>query len=102
MFELYQVAVRVVARVSTDCPGFVRLELIDAEGVTHSFVEKDPVVGLQGNIFDEFFPVAARIRCSVIRRMGDVAEIDTMVPDGIESIAGTSSFRVSSAQLHAA
>lgn len=74
-------------------PGWCKAILTDANGVDHAFVDKLPVFGL-GEAEVRSFPIEKVIAVEVVRDLGDVVEIDTSVPQGLEAEDGKSRFLV--------
>lgn len=65
-------------------PGWCKAILTDANGVDHAFVDKLPVFGL-GEAEVRSLPIEKVIAVEVVRDLGDVVEIDTSVPHGLET-----------------
>ena len=74
-------------------PGWCKAILTDANGVDHAFVDKLPVFGL-GEAEVRSLPIEKVIAVEVVRDLGDVVEIDTSVPHGLETEDGNSRFVV--------
>ena len=74
-------------------PGWCKAILTDANGVEHTFVDKLPVFGLEEEEVGSR-PVEKFIAVEVLRDLGDVVEIDTSVPHGLETEDGNSRFVV--------
>ena len=74
-------------------PGWCKAILTDANGVEHTFVDKLPVFGLEEEEVRSL-PVEKLIAVEVIRDLGDVVEIDTSVPYGLETEDGKNRFVV--------
>ncbi len=74
-------------------PGWCKAILMDANGVRHAFVDKLPVFGLE-EAEVRSLPVEKVIAVEVVRDLGDVVEIDTSVPNGLETEDGNSRFVV--------
>ena len=70
-------------------PGWCKAILTDANGQAHTFVDKLPVFGLEEEEVGSL-PVEKLIAVEVIRDLGDVVEIDTSVPNGLEAEDGNS------------
>lgn len=93
-----------VTRVTdSDFPGWVELQFSDAAGCQHVIVEKVPVV-FAGDFDEADLPMLIALPCVVVRTrvdpvLGQVAEIDTSKPYGIESVDGRTRFEVRCAQL---
>lgn len=74
-------------------PGWCKAILTDANGVDHAFVDKIPVFVL-GEAEVRSIPIEKVIAVEVVRDLGDVVEIDTSVPHGLDSEDGKSRFLV--------
>ena len=74
-------------------PGWCKAILTDANGVEHAFVDKLPVFGLE-EAEVRSLPVEKFIAVEVVRDLGNVVEIDTSVPNGLEAEDGNSRFVV--------
>jgi hypothetical protein len=79
-------------------PGLVEAQLMDSEGRSWSFIDKEPVFCSEGDVRAARLPTAATIRCRIIGRdiLADgqvVVTIDTASPDGLDS-DGVTVFRV--------
>jgi hypothetical protein len=98
------VAVRITRFVDDHQPGFVECQLVDAAGVSHSFVEKAPIVMSQELRSSSSYPCSGAIDCQVLTQWKDVdgvglSRIDTSKPWGVESNAGVTEFVVASSQI---
>jgi hypothetical protein len=85
-------------------PGFVECSLLDAEGVTHLFIEKVPVVTTENLQEDDVYPRPGHFACSVEHELRDssgrlLLRVNTMHPWGIESLEGKSRFLVHASQV---
>lgn len=74
-------------------PGWCKAIMTDANGVDHAFVDKLPVFGL-GEAEVRSLPIQKVIAVEVVLDLGDVVEIDTSVPHGLETEDGNSCFVV--------
>ncbi len=74
-------------------PGWCKAVLIDFEGVAHVLVDKLPVIGLE---YDEIsnLPMEKYIRVEIDKDLDDKVEINTGIPDGIETEEGETHFIV--------
>ncbi|MFE9692526.1 hypothetical protein [Micromonospora sp. NPDC005806] len=89
----------VVAWVSQDFPGWVRVRLVDADGKSWFFVDKVPVfTGGQLNA-DTRLPAPVRLRCSIAGHDEHGALVISTQPDGVEAEDGQTLFRVRENQL---
>lgn len=75
-------------------PGWCKAILTDSNGVEHALVDKFPVFGLE-EAEVRSLPVEKFIAVEVVRDLGDIVEIDTTVPHGLETEDGNSRFVVS-------
>lgn len=93
--EMVECKVKIVEAFDLDqFPGWCKAILTDANGVEHTFVDKLPVFGLE-EAEVRSLPVEKFIAVGALRDLGDVVEIDTSVPHGIETEDGNSRFVVS-------
>jgi hypothetical protein len=97
-------AVQVERFVDEAFPGFVECSLLDAEGATHLFVEKVPVVTAENLNKDDDYPRPGYFACAVEQELRDssglvLLQVNTMHPWGIESLDGKSSFLVHASQV---
>jgi hypothetical protein len=85
--------------VADDQPGVVECSLIDAFGSRHIFVEKIPVVTAEDIWSDSSYPRTGGVRCQIERELTDrtgqaLVQVDTELPDHVESAAGETCFVV--------
>ena len=85
-------------------PGFVECTFSDARGISHSIIEKVPVISAEDLWIDSEYPRAGEIECTVLERCtdargDDLARIDTELPDHIESARGETEFVVFWSQI---
>jgi hypothetical protein len=71
-------------------PGLVEAQFADAAGQMWSFIDKEPIFCAEPVGKRSRFPVAAAIRCQIIRREiladgREVVTVDTGSPDGVDS-----------------
>jgi hypothetical protein len=98
------IKVTITACVDDYQPGVVACEFDDADGKTHRFIEKAPVVSERQLDRLSPYPLEGIIACEVQQRFagGDgnrLVEIDTEKPWGIESTEGLTVFVVHTEQL---
>lgn len=74
-------------------PGWCRAVLTDANGKEHVLVDKLPVIGLDIEEISEI-PLEKYIRAELVNDYGNTVEIDTAIPDGIETENGETHFVV--------
>lgn len=82
--------------IDTTFLGWVQCAFVDASGSRHVLHEKIPVVATSAVALDTL-PDAGAIRCTVINQNNAVVAIETLSPDGIESVAGEHRFFVEQA-----
>ena len=88
--EIVECKVNIVEAFDLDqFPGWCKAILTDANGVRHAFVDKLPVFGLE-EAEVRSLPVEKFIAVEVVRDLGNVVEIDTSVPNGLEAEDGNS------------
>ncbi len=97
-------AVQVDRFVDEAFPGFVECSLLDAEGATHLFIEKVPVVTTENLRKDDSYPKPGYFACAVEQELRDssglvLLQVDTLNPLGIESLDGKSRFLVHASQV---
>lgn len=89
-----KIKVKIIEAFDLDCfPGWCKAVLKDSEGVEHILVDKLPVIGLEYNEIPNL-PLEKYIHVEVERDLGDMVEINTGIPNGIETEDGKSSFIV--------
>ena len=89
----------VVAWVSQDFPGWVRVRLVDADGKSWFFVDKVPVFTGGQLSADTPLPAPLHVRCGIVGRNDDRALVISTQPDGVEAEGGQRLFRVREDQL---
>ena len=85
-------------------PGLVEARLIDIDGRSWTFIDKDPIFSKVGLSRGTKFPVDGAIRCELVKRdvLGDgqeVVTVDTGRPDGVEAVDGATHIRVFASDL---
>ena len=90
---------QIIRFVDADQPGWVECELFDAHGEKWTFIEKIPVVTTEDLWEDTDYPRSGFMACKVIETRIDAdgrktVTVDTELPFGIESTAGTYRFTV--------
>jgi len=85
-------------------PGIVECTLIDAHGVSHTFVEKVPIVSEMNLRSDSQYPQPGGINCTLETRWEDsdgrmIVRVGTEHPWGVESTQGAKVFDVLSSQV---
>lgn len=85
-------------------PGFVECVLVDADGCSHLFVEKAPVVSAANLLIDSAMPQPGHVACVVEDEWKDelgrqLLRVSTEAPWDIESMEGKKSFIVLSEQV---
>lgn len=93
---MYGIKVRIRCIIDEAYPRFVECTLTDYDGMTHIFRDKLPVFSAE---YDPMIPGEGLIRCSLLRETPLYAEVDTVLPDDVESIMGQTSFRIAYADL---
>ena len=98
------VTIQISRFVDEHYPGFVECILLDAQGESHLFVEKVPVVSRDEHCSTSSYPQPGVIACEVEEQWTDaagrlLARVNTERPWGMESTAGTTIFTVLSAQV---
>jgi hypothetical protein len=85
-------------------PGIVACELVDAKGVSHTFIDKVP--GFTAKLLDAHssYPQRGAVRCEKVdswrdENGRDVVRVTTQSPDCIESSEGVTEFVVFATQL---
>ena len=99
-----EVSIEITRFVDEEQPGFVESVLIDAQGRSHTFVEKAPVVTGQQLRPDSKYPVAGFIACVIEAELTDssgraLASICTERPCRLESTTGETRFVVLASQV---
>ncbi len=93
---MYGIKVRIRCIIDETYPRFAECVLTDFDGMTHIFRDKLPVFSAE---YDPIIPGDGVIRCSVIRETPLYAEVDTSLPDDVESIMGENRFRIAYCDL---
>lgn len=93
---MYGLKVRIRNVTDEAYPQWVECVMTDFEGQTHYFRDKLPIFTTDS---DPMIPADGVIRCTVIRETPLYVEIDTSLPDGVESTMGISRFAVSREDL---
>ena len=101
---MHEVKVTIARFVDTNQPGFVECVLVDADGITHVFTEKVPVVSNKNLWIDSNYPCDGEIRCTVLERFSGpegfpLIRIGTELPDHVESANGKTVFVVGAHQI---
>jgi len=97
--ELVDVAVRIVRFVDDYQPGIVACELIDADGRSHTLIDKAPIFTDESLDASSEYPRPGVVRCTAPRTWRDeggrdLIAINTATPYSIESVEGLSDFVV--------
>ena len=97
--ELVDVAVRIVRFVDDYQPGIVACELIDADGRSHTLIDKAPIFTDESLDGSSEYPRPGVVRCTALRTWRDecgrdLTAINTATPYSIESVEGLSDFVV--------
>jgi hypothetical protein len=100
------VSVQITRYVDDHFAGFVECVLVDAFGLSHTFVEKVPVVSTDHLSAASTYPCASAIECTILREWQDatgvaLAVVCTAKPWGIASTNGLTEFTVFASQLTA-
>ena len=93
---MYGIKVRIRCIIDESFPRFAEAVMTDFVGMTHIFRDKLPVFTAE---YEPMIPGDGIIRCSVIRETAQYAEVDTTLPDDVESIMGETRFRIAPADL---
>ncbi len=94
---MYGLKVRIRRVTEPDVyPERVECFMTDYEGQTHFFEDKLTVFSSESN---PMIPGDGVIRCTVLREMPLFVEVDTALPDGVESTMGRTVFCVSREDL---
>ena len=97
-------AVQITRFVDDHVPGFVECVFQDADGKTHVFIEKVPVVTREDLWATSTYPHDGAVDCERLTAWTDVAgrplvQINTELPWHIESISGDTRFVVLASQV---
>ena len=98
------IQVLIIRFVDEQQPGFVEAEFADADGTTHTLVDKVPVFSLEDLWSDSVYPQPGFARCEVLARSEDsqgrkLARVTIAKPDSLESTRGLSEFVVLESQI---
>jgi hypothetical protein len=96
--------VQIVRFVDPHQPGFVACEFVDANGKSHTVIDKVPVLSRERLDESTKYPKPGMVGCEVVARWRDqngrnLARVTTGKPWGIESTAGATEFEVLATQL---
>jgi hypothetical protein len=85
-------------------PGWVECVVIDANGQTHLFIEKVPMVSLESLCATSHYPCSGSIRCEIEAKFENAAgvsivRVNTEKPWGVVSTTGQTEFLVQQSQL---
>ena len=80
-------------------PGMAECSMIDAFGTEHRFQDKIPCVSADEDITPSMLPCDGVIRCSKVKEVNGLIQIDTEFPDYMESLDGQHLFYVLPSQL---
>jgi hypothetical protein len=100
-----ELTVQIVRFVSDEPqPGIVACAFVDAEGNSHTLIDKVPGFTVEHLDSRCTYPQAGAVRCKALAKWRDangrdVVRITTDLPDHIESTEGVSEFVVLSSQL---
>ncbi|MCM0674036.1 hypothetical protein NCC78_04870 [Micromonospora phytophila] len=89
----------VVAWVSHDFPGWIRVRLVDADGKPWFFVDKVPVFTCGQLDAGARLPAPVRLGCSIVGNDEDGAVVVSTRRDAVEAEDGQTRFRVRDDQL---
>jgi CubicO group peptidase (beta-lactamase class C family) len=97
-------SIQITRYVDEHFPGFVECIIVDAFGMTHTFIEKAPVVSAENLSAASTYPCNGEIACEVRKQWQDAAGlafsiVHTGSPWGIESTSGETEFIVFSSQI---
>src|SRR5262245_47048933 len=98
-----EVVVQIVRFVEEHQPSIVACELLDAEGHSHIFIDKDAIFTRELLTAESKYPQAGRIRCQILDRWQDsqareLVRITTANPV-VETTDGKSEFVVLATQV---
>ena len=96
------IKVEITRFVEAGYPGLVECSLIDAQGQTHFFIDKVPVVAFQDLDENSPYPTDGFIACQVINSSPEdesIVTVSTENPWHIESTEETTEFRIRKNQL---
>ena len=101
----YELPVQIAKFVDDSFPGWVKCELVDAEGRKHEFVDKYPYFTAEMLDENSCYPVSGSIACEALFQWEDdqqrkLTRVSTAGPSPIESTEGLSEFVVLSESLH--
>ena len=88
------IKVEITKFVEGGYPGVVECLLVDADGTTHLFHDKVPVVALKNLDEHSTYPTDGIIACEIVTTCGDdSAEVSTEFPWHVESTEGQTRFK---------
>ncbi|WP_249554709.1 MULTISPECIES: hypothetical protein [Shewanella] len=98
------ISVKILRFINSEFPGWVECVLFDANGQSHFFIEKAPVVSSENLSASSNYPRHGVIGCELESQWANgagqmLACVCTDLPWGIESTAGATRFVVLSSQI---
>ncbi len=104
MLRKRKLAVQIVRFVDENQPGWVEAKLKDANGESHTFLDKVPIFSENDLDRASSYPQPGVVRCEAMSESKDdkgrtLVEINTARPDAVESTDGRSRFVVAAEQL---
>jgi hypothetical protein len=99
-----ELAISIVRFVDGYQPGIVACEFLDANGQSHTLVDKVPIFCTEDLHADSEYPQPAAVRCFILEGWRDtegrnIVRITTDKPDAVESTDGLTEFVVLESQL---
>jgi hypothetical protein len=96
---MHHLKVSITRFVDDHQPGVVECVFSDARGVSHTVIEKIPVITTEDLRSDSRYPRGGEIACTVLERFVDsrgehVVRIDTELPWHVETVEGETVFEV--------
>jgi hypothetical protein len=99
MPKILNLKTKILSLIEGGYPGWILCSFQDAEGITHFFEEKIPVVGADDAGPDSSDPQDFQVPCEILREENNIVTIDLSRPYGIEARDGQTVFAVFSDQL---
>ena len=98
------ITVTITQYVDDQQPGWVRVKLVDAWGIEHTFVDKSPVFTAASLDADSHYPQPGLLACQLVIKWQDaqdreIVTVDTELPDHVATIAGETRFDVLPKQI---
>jgi len=97
---IHELSVQIVRFEDGSFPGWVKCELLDAEGHRHELIDKVPIFTVDCLDANSRYPVAGLVQCEILDQWLDERDRELTRVKTIESTEGLSEFVVLSECIH--